>query len=200
MTKHISRLGLAALLVGAVGFGGMFAYSPQQPTPIRVEGSVSQVVRDPEAAARRRVTLVLPLDMRQEAVWPLVERLSLKRGLDPCLVMAIIQVESRFFPLATSHRGAMGLMQINPVTARHLGLAQPLDPKENLSAGIEYLAHLQEQFGELSLILAAYNAGPAKVAQAGGVPDIEETQRFVETVTQMTEEFRARFTMLASSS
>jgi soluble lytic murein transglycosylase-like protein len=108
--------------------------------------------------------------------------------------MAVIQAESRFFPLARSRRGAQGLMQINPVTARHLKLASPLDPQANLEAGVSYLARLLRDYnGDLTLTLAAYNAGPAAVASGGGVPEIQETQHYVDKVLGHLRHFRARY-------
>lgn len=193
---HITRLTLAVLLAGALGAGGMILYQPRP--GIAMEGSLTYQVLDPAAAAQQRLTLVLPLEQRQKQVWPLVRRLARKHFMDPALVMAIIQVESSFFPLAHSPRGAQGLMQINPVTARHLGLTNPLDPEANLEAGIAYLAKLRDYFeGDLEMVLAAYNAGPTRVLAAGGVPEIEETHRFVDTVREQMDLFRSRFMSVA---
>jgi soluble lytic murein transglycosylase-like protein len=140
----------------------------------------------------------LPLADRQQHYWPLVRRLAAENDVDPALVMAIIQVESSFTPWALSHRGAKGLMQINPITAQHLGLSDPLDPKSNLKAGIEYLTELKDHFkGDLNLVLAAYNAGPTRVAAAGRVPNIPETKRYVRAVRSKIGYFRDRFMTLA---
>jgi soluble lytic murein transglycosylase-like protein len=132
---------------------------------------------------------------RQERAWPLVRHFSERENLDPALVMALVQVESRFDPKVVSGRGASGLMQINKVTARHLGLTDPLDPEANLAAGIRYLASLRKIFNnDVQLMLAAYNAGPSRVQAAGGtVPNIKETQQFVDKVLSQSEYFRGRF-------
>jgi soluble lytic murein transglycosylase-like protein len=135
------------------------------------------------------------LEQRQKLAWPMVRRLSEREDLDPALVMALVQVESRFNPTIVSHKGAVGLMQINPPTARHLGLQNPTDPEANLRAGIKYLGSLSRRFdNDIRLILAAYNAGPNRVQAAGGIiPPIKETQEFVEKVLGQREIFRNRF-------
>ncbi len=134
------------------------------------------------------------LHERQKLAWPMVRRLSEREDLDPALVMALVHVESRFHPTVVSQRGAVGLMQINPSTARHLGLADPTDPEANLKAGIKYLSSLRRMFdNDIRLMLAAYNAGPTRVMELGQVPEIKETQEFVEKVLTHRETFRNRF-------
>jgi len=111
------------------------------------------------------------------------ENLSSEFGVDPDLVKAIIKVESNFNPLATSHMGAMGLMQLMPSTSEGLGIQNPYDIYENLSGGITLMKNLIESFGgDLKLALAAYNAGSSKVKQYGQIPPIEETQNYVRKV------------------
>lgn len=135
-----------------------------------------------------------PLAERQRLIWPLVRAISEEEGVDPLLVMALVQVESRFDPWAVSERGAAGLMQITPQTRQELGLDNPLHPEANLRAGIRYLAALHEIFNDESLALAAYNAGPRRVQEAGGaVPDIGQTRDFVAQVQSQKGEFRQRF-------
>ncbi|MGD8564114.1 MAG: lytic transglycosylase domain-containing protein [Desulfarculaceae bacterium] len=136
----------------------------------------------------------LSLQQRQRRYWPLVRRYSHKYKLDPALVMAVIQVESRFDHLAVSPKLAAGLMQIVPVTAEHLGLNDPLDPEANLEAGIRYLAELKKTFqNDLRLVLAAYNAGPTKVLEVGGVPAQKETRQYIRRVLKELPRFRTRF-------
>ena len=196
LKHHKSRLTLLALAVGISGLAGITFLEPAP--RVTVSASVSWQGVDPAAAARQRVTLVLPLRQRQRAVWPLAREAARKHGLEPALVMAVIQTESRFLPQARSPRGAMGLMQITPTTARHLKLTRPMDPQANLEAGTSYLAQLyRDHQGDLRLALAAYNAGPGKVAEAGGVPDIPETRQYVDTVLENLDHFRARYSALA---
>ena len=135
-----------------------------------------------------------PLAERQRLLWPLVREISEGEGVDPVLVMALVQVESRFNPWAVSERGAAGLMQITPLTRQELGLGNPLHPEANLRAGIRYLADLRETFNDETLVLAAYNAGPRRVQEAGGVvPDISQTRDFVLQVQALKDSFRLRF-------
>lgn len=109
-----------------------------------------------------------------------VERLSSQLGMDPELIKTMIEVESNFNPDAVSSCGAMGLMQLMPATADHLGVQDPFDIYENLKGGITYIKSLMESFsGDIKLALAAYNAGSAKVEEFGGIPPIEETQNYV---------------------
>lgn len=104
------------------------------------------------------------------------------QGIDPALIDAIIQTESGFNPSATSRAGARGLMQLMPQTAAALGVADPYDPAQNVRAGTRYLRSLLERFGDTTLALAAYNAGPAAVEHFGGVPPYAQTQAYVRAV------------------
>ena len=103
-------------------------------------------------------------------------------SIDPALLKAIAKVESSFNPGAVSPKGALGLMQLLPTTAELVGVRNPFDPLENLKGGALYLKKLLEEFGDLSLALAAYNAGPEKVRAYGGIPPYPETQQYVKAV------------------
>lgn len=111
----------------------------------------------------------------------LIEGLSSAHGVDPTLVKALIKVESGYRVKARSRKGAMGLMQIMPVTARQYSVKNPYDPKANLEAGIAHLASLLQRF-ELSVALAAYNAGEAAVRRFGGIPPYPETRDYVRRI------------------
>jgi len=113
----------------------------------------------------------------------LIQEASRSHNVPPSLVKAVIRVESNFNPAATSPKGAQGLMQLMPGTADDLLVADPYDPRENVSGGVRYLRSLLEQFNfRLPLALAAYNAGPQRVSQRLEVPAIPETQWFVHDV------------------
>lgn len=113
---------------------------------------------------------------------PFIEEAADATRLPVALIDAVIRTESGYRPAAVSRAGAQGLMQLMPGTARDLGLTDPLDPRENILAGSRYLRRLLDRFGALSLALAAYNAGPARVERANGVPNLEQTRRYVATV------------------
>jgi transglycosylase-like protein with SLT domain len=104
--------------------------------------------------------------------------------IDPALIAAVIRAESNGFPRAVSRKGARGLMQLMPATARRLGVKSAFDPRENIRAGAAYLAELAERYGETNadLILAAYNAGEHAVEEYGGVPPYRETRDYVRRV------------------
>jgi soluble lytic murein transglycosylase-like protein len=105
-------------------------------------------------------------------------------GLNPTLVAAVVEAESKFDPRAVSRKGARGLMQLMPATARRLGFqpAELHDPEKNLDAGARYLRQLVDRYGELDLALAAYNAGEGAVDRHGGVPPYRETVAYVRRV------------------
>jgi hypothetical protein len=105
-------------------------------------------------------------------------------GIDPYLVFLIIEKESRFHPRALSPKGAMGLMQLMPGTARRLGVRRPFDPAENIRAGTQYMRELMDLFGgKVDLVLASYNAGEGAVLKYGrNVPPYRETRDYVKTI------------------
>jgi Transglycosylase SLT domain len=104
-------------------------------------------------------------------------------GVDPALVRAVAWQESRFRSDAVSPKGAIGIMQLMPDTARELGV-NPHDPRQNIHGGVAYLSSLLTRFGgDTRLALAAYNAGPAAVAQYRGIPPFRETQNYVKSIS-----------------
>jgi soluble lytic murein transglycosylase-like protein len=109
----------------------------------------------------------------------LIRQIATETGLDPKLLHALVIVESAYDSQAISPVGARGLTQLMPATARELGVADAFDREENLRGGARYLAAQIGRFGDLRLALAAYNAGPNRVARLGRVPDISETQNYV---------------------
>jgi soluble lytic murein transglycosylase-like protein len=136
---------------------------------------------DRSAAARR-----LPRDAQ-------IRRVAERHGVDPLLVHAVVRVESDYDPNAVSSKGAAGLMQLMPETARRYGVADRFDPASNLDAGVRYLRDLLRAFGgNVALALAAYNAGEQSVLRAGRrVPDYRETAQYVRRVRMYYRELEA---------
>jgi len=114
----------------------------------------------------------------------LIHDAATRAGVDPLLVRAVIQVESAYQPTARSAKGAMGLMQLMPATARRYSVRDPYDPTSNIEAGTRHLKMLLDRF-ELSLALAAYNAGEAAVERFRGIPPYRETQNYVRQVLRL---------------
>ena len=117
----------------------------------------------------------------------IIEKAAIFASVEPNLLRAVIVVESGFNSRAVSKRGAMGLMQLMPATATRFGVSNPYDPRENVRAGARYLKFLIDRFGQdVSLALAAYNAGEEAVARNGGqIPPFTETMAYVPRVLKI---------------
>lgn len=112
-------------------------------------------------------------------------------GVEEAVVRAIIHAESSFNPMALSHAGAQGLMQLMPATARRFGVTNSYDASQNIKGGVQYLAWLLKRFnGNLTLAAAGYNAGEGAVDRHGGVPPYQETQRYVARVGVLADRYR----------
>lgn len=138
------------------------------------EGPLALVLRPPQPGP------LLSTDSRFDAH---IQAAARKHGVTEDLVRAIIQIESGFDPRAVSSRGAKGLMQLMPATARQMGARNVLDPRQNIFAGARYLRFLLDRFdGDVTLAAAAYNAGLTNVQRHHGVPPFAETRDYVEKV------------------
>jgi soluble lytic murein transglycosylase-like protein len=175
--------------------------SAAKPAGIRAEvaapvltGRTALVVRADPRTGRLVRTVVLrgtsaaPLPVSSKSTAPskqisdIVDQAARAHQVDPLLVHSVIKVESNYNPYAVSTKGAEGLMQLMPPTARMLGVSNSFDPRENIEGGVKYLKYLQGLYGDDRLALAAYNAGPAAVEKYKQVPPYKETQNYVEQV------------------
>jgi hypothetical protein len=136
-------------------------------------------------ASKLRTTTQPTLSSNRTRYDSLIEEHASSHHVSPDLVRAVIQAESGFNPYAISPKGAMGLMQLMPATARELGVEDPFEPDDNIRGGVTYLARLLERYDQnVELALAAYNAGPASVERYGNaVPPYRETRDYVRKIT-----------------
>ncbi|HWB84052.1 MAG TPA: lytic transglycosylase domain-containing protein [Bryobacteraceae bacterium] len=144
---------------------------PWSPAPvIEPDGGIAEANCDPVA---------------DSVLNPIIESAAKAQNLKADVLRAVIEQESAFRACAVSVKGAQGLMQLMPETVTALGVRDPFDPKQNVDAGAKYLKQLLDRYqGDLTLALGAYNAGPATVDQAGGMPNIPETRGYVNKILQ----------------
>lgn len=163
----------------------------------RRSGKLIRRVAVPEAVLVSRLAEAQTIRADETAETPvgtkvdgIVDEIASQYSIDPLLVHAIIHVESRYNRFAISPKGAEGLMQLLPTTARRLGVNNSFDSRQNIAGGIRYLRQLQERFDDLHLVLAAYNAGEDAVSRYRGVPPYAETQEYVYRIGQKYGELR----------
>lgn len=129
-----------------------------------------------------------------------ISRTAQKYGVDPALVRAVIHAESNFNPMAKSKKGAAGLMQLMPGTAGDMGVTDVHNPAQNIEGGVKYLAYLMKRFdNDVTLVTAAYNAGPGAVERHGGVPPYKETKTYVFRVNILKQRYSAQMAALATN-
>jgi soluble lytic murein transglycosylase-like protein len=139
--------------------------------------------------AKQERALQLPWRLQAGEYAALIDEAASRHRVDPALLTAMAQVESAFNPRAVSHKGAKGILQLMPETAKRFGVQDVFDASQNIHGGAQYLSWLLERYeGRTDLALAGYNAGEAAVDQYGGIPPYTETQNYV---TQVMENARA---------
>ena len=154
-----------------------------------VIGKASTPAVEVSAPTRRIVREIAPSRSRSSSssvpYLDLIQQIAKSYDLNPELVKAVIKIESNFNPKAVSPKGAKGLMQLMPATAKRFGVTDAFDPEDNIRGGVKYLAFLFDEFGEqnLDLVLAGYNAGENAVHKYGKeIPPYKETQQYVKKV------------------
>jgi soluble lytic murein transglycosylase-like protein len=202
MMRHSTKLLAAVVLSAAQGeaCASIFAFTDERgvvhysnvPVDSRYEVFLAAPAdpADPAASTRALATLL----RRTEPFAHLIDAAARTNGVEASLIRAVIVAESGCDPNATSRRGARGLMQLMPATARQYGVHDVLDPEQNIRAGTRYLRDLLDHYQhDLERVLAAYNAGPAAVDQhAGAIPPFRETLDYVPRVLRIYHHLSAR--------
>src|SRR5271169_475630 len=160
--------------------------------PVPTSGAVMRAARSAASEVntyldgRAQTHQILNRAFTQEDIDAAIDQAAARHNVDPSLVRSVVKVESNFNPNAVSRKGAMGLMQLMPSTARSLNVSNPFDPAQNVDAGVRHLRKLLDSYGgNVRLSLAAYNAGAGAVARSAGVPRFRETQEYVRRITNL---------------
>lgn len=160
--------------------------------PVPTSGAVMRAARSAASEVntyldgRAQAHQTLNRAFTQEDIDAAINDAAARHNVDPSLVRSVVKVESNFNPNAVSRKGAMGLMQLMPSTARSLNVSNPFDPVQNVDAGVRHLRKLLDSYGgNVRLSLAAYNAGSGAVARSAGVPHFRETQNYVRRITTL---------------
>jgi soluble lytic murein transglycosylase-like protein len=153
---------------------------------IAAERGVQKSEKPAAPAVASEVPASLSKVLTSEQLDAIIEEAAAKHGVDSYLVRALIKVESNFNPRAVSRKGAMGLMQLMPSTARSLQVTNPFDARQNVDGGVRHLKKLLQDFdGDVTKSVAAYNAGAGAVTRNGGVPPYAETRAYVRRINQL---------------
>jgi soluble lytic murein transglycosylase-like protein len=149
-------------------------------------------MRDLKKDKQLRTKMQLASSVNPAEYEHIISTCATKYGVNPCLIKAVIHAESGYNPNAVSRKGASGLMQLMPGTARSLKVSNSFDPQDNVEGGVKYLRFLLDTFrGDVSLAVAAYNAGLNKVAKYGGIPPYNETRTYVNRVLSYMQSYQA---------
>jgi soluble lytic murein transglycosylase-like protein len=149
-------------------------------------------MRDLKKDKQLRTKLQLASSVNPAEYEQIISSCATKYGVNSCLIKAVIHAESGYNPNAVSRKGASGLMQLMPGTARSLKVSNSFDPKDNVEGGVKYLRFLLDTFrGDVPLAVAAYNAGLNKVAKYGGIPPYNETRTYVNRVLSYMQSYQA---------
>ncbi len=168
-----NKFGRFGSLTGLGDISKLTATTPINAEPIKSIAGINSNIEIPDIANNAPKSQIIAM----------IDKVAKKHGVDEKLVRAVVRQESGFNPNATSHCGAMGLMQLMPATAKGLGVTDPYNPVQNVEGGVKYLKNLLNKYnGNVILALAAYNAGSGAVAKYDGVPPYKETQNYAKSI------------------
>jgi soluble lytic murein transglycosylase-like protein len=188
---------LAGLLAAVPAYADIYRYDDAEgvahftdaPTDKRFVIFMRDIRKDKQLRTRLRISRTANSAEYDQ----IIRTCSDKYGVSASLIKAVIHAESGYNPNAVSNKGASGLMQLMPGTARGLKVVNSFDPKDNVEGGVKYLRFLLDTFhGDTSLALAAYNAGLGKVAKYGGIPPYAETRTYVALVLSYMHSYQAK--------
>ena len=200
VAKAVNSLSLASFLVcifwNTHSVADIYRYEDEEgivhftdaPTDKRFKIFMRDLKKDKELRTKLKyVSSINPAEYEQ-----IIKMYSAKYGVNASLVKAVIHAESGYNPNAVSSKGASGLMQLMPGTAKSLKVADSFNPRDNVEGGVKYLRFLLNTFhGDVSLALAAYNAGLSKVARYGGIPPYNETRTYVNRVLSFMQTYQS---------
>lgn len=173
----ITNVHLAQEIVKFTGSDGKRIYSNTE--------EIYRLIGKPKLIAPPKMVMKAQSTEPDPQIEKLIRQVSEQHGVDPELVKAVAKAESNFNPYAVSYKGAKGIMQLLPGTAKRFGVSNVFDPKQNLEGGVKFLKFLIEMFPDnLPRILAAYNAGEIAVIKYRGIPPYRETQAYVRKISQ----------------
>ncbi len=179
-------ISIVFLLIGFSAYADMYQNVTDNGAVLYTNVSASgskRVVKENEPARKSNVKIPQNKNYGSVEFNYIAEEKARNHNVDPQLVKAVINAESNWNPKAISQKGAIGMMQLMPKTASDMGVGNPLNAEENIEGGVKYLRYLLDKFqGNLTLAIAAYNAGPSRVEKVGGVPLIPETIKYVKQV------------------
>ena len=179
LTVHkVLIIGIILLVLPALAFGGtVFKHTDEDGV---THFSDTPITKFQKADFNKKATYRKNYSNNYHVI---INRNASKYSMDASLIRAVIETESSFNSRAVSKKGAIGLMQLMPDTARRMGAKRPFEPEQNIEAGTKYLKYLMQRFnGDLRLAIAAYNAGPNAVERYGDIPPYGETRRYVKKV------------------
>ena len=182
------QIAAAGVLLSQVSFGqALYSYQDESGARVFTNFAPTSPVSDLKMIGSPPVpnTPLSSPNPKAEAYTPIIEKYAGDYRVDPSLIQSIIAVESGFNPKAVSPKGARGLMQLMPETAKRLGVDNSFDPEQNIQGGVKHFRSLLDTFnGDISLSLAAFNAGENLVKVLGRIPNIRETKDYVQSITK----------------